>query len=227
MTVIIPTLNERGNVGRLIKRLLRLYKGIKIIVVDDDSVDGTKSEVKRISRYNHNVLFLAKPNNSIKGITSSILYGLKKTKTERIVVMDADLQHPTNKVSKIYEGLNRYMIVVGVRTSVKGWGIYRKVVSIVISKFVVIIFKIKGYKTSKDLMSGFFGIRTKDFKKLVSQHRKRYVMEGYKVFLDTLKLIDKNTPLLEIPYKTFHKRKRGISKTNARVIINIIRSCFR
>lgn len=227
LTIIIPTINEEGNIGHLIKRLLKLYKGIKIFVVDDGSTDKTKSEVKAISKHNHNVSFLAKPNNSVIGITASILYGLKQTKTEKIIVMDADLQHPANKVNRISDGLDRYPLVVGVRTSVKNWGIYRKVISIVISKFVIIIFKVKKYKTCNDMMSGFFGIRTKEFKKLVSQHKRRYVLKGYKVFLDTLKLVEKDIPLFEVPYNTFHNRKRGISKTNIKVIINIMRSCFR
>ncbi len=227
LTIVIPTLNERGNIGHLLNKLLKLYPKIKIITVDDGSTDGTEDEVRLISKYNPNVVFLAKPNKSIRGITASVIYGLRQVTTSKMIVMDGDLQHPVNKVGEISDSLDRFDIVVGIRISVKEWGIYRRIVSFAVSKFVILIFKIKGYKTCKDMMSGFFGIRTNMFRGFVSKYKNRYVMEGYKVFLDTLKLSDSNVSMTEVPYKTFHRRKKGISKTNVKVLLNIIRSCFR
>ena len=99
LTVIVPTLNEGKNIGKLIKLVNSKYKGIKIIVSDDGSKDNTKQICEKYK----NVTFLDRSKNKVKGLTASVVDGINKTKTKYFVCMDGDLQHPPEKLGEFYE----------------------------------------------------------------------------------------------------------------------------
>ncbi len=75
-----------------------------------------------------------------------------------------------------------------------------------------------------DMMSGFFGIRSDVFKRTVKKKGNRYVATGYKVLLDTLRLVDKPISVGEVKYATFHMRKEGKSKFKPKIIIDALKS---
>ncbi len=214
LTVIIPTLNEAENVPKLLSLLIRKYNGIKIIVSDDGSTDGTKENVVRLARRRpKQVMFLDRRRSRVHGLTASVLEAVLITKTEKIIVMDGDMQHPFEKVGNIARALDANDLVIGVRTSVKYWGIGRRLVSVCMRSFVYVVFKIRGKPTCSDMMSGFFGIRAHIFKSLIRKNRNSFVGNGYKVLLDVLRLINRKASIADVPYSTFHDRKYGKSKT--------------
>ncbi len=227
LTVIIPTLNEKENIATLVNGLLRLYPGIHIVIAEGGSTDGTLKTAKNIHRYHRNVTVAQHVRSTPHGITGDVLNGLRSVRTAKTIVMDGDLQHPINKVRMIADKLDRYDMVIGARTTVRNWGLYRRAVTVCVTLFTLTVFTLKRYRTCNDMMSGFFGIRTRLFREVSSKNMGRYVLPGYKVMLDTLKLMGKDTRIAEVRYSTFHRRKRGISKANAKVLINIIRTCFR
>lgn len=218
-TIVIPTINEEGNIGVIINRLTKSYPDIRIIVADDGSRDKTKEIVGKISRKNRNVSFFDRSKERVHGLTISVVDSARIVKTEKIIVMDADLQHPVDKVGPISKALDTSDLVVGTRTSVKDWGIRRRIISKGITILSLAVFKIKGKHTTKDMMSGFFGIRTKLLKELAENRRSEFVDEGYKVMLDILRILDKEKSVSEVYYSTFHGREKGESKLRTKHII--------
>ncbi|MDE1868524.1 MAG: glycosyltransferase [Candidatus Micrarchaeota archaeon] len=226
-TVIIPTFNERRNIGRLIRRLLKLYPGIRVIISDDGSNDGTREEVMAMTSRSNGVRFLDRRNSRQHGLTVSVLDAVMSVKNSKIIVMDGDMQHPPEKVGELSKALDSCDIAVGVRTSVENWGFHRRVISKCMAYLSYAIFAVQGRKVCNDIMSGFFGIKADVFKRLIRENRGSFVPDGYKVLLDILRLCDSNNRLEEVYYSTFHRREYGQSKFRFKHVVNTLRSTFR
>ncbi len=225
LTVIIPTLNEADNISKLISHLSGRYRGVRIIVADDGSTDGTKEAVERMAgSRNGRIRFLDRRNRHIHGLTASVLDAALMANTKKLVVMDGDMQHPFDKVGQISNALDSNELVIGVRSSVRDWGFHRRVISKCMSYFVYTVFILRGKRTSNDMMSGFFGIRTPIFKSLINNNKRAFVYNGYKVLLDILKIIGGKATIGEISYNTFHDRRVGESKLGMNQIINTLKS---
>lgn len=227
MTIIVPTLNEAGNIKRIIRILNSLYSGCTMIVADDGSTDGTKEIVKIIEERNAKVRLLDRSNAKKHGITASVVDAAMRVKTLKMIVMDGDLQHPPNKVIGLYRGLERYDMTIGVRTTVRNWGFHRIILSKGIARFSYAVFKLRGKQTCNDLMSGFFGIRTNIIRKIIKENRSGFVYTGYKVLLDILRLADKKMSVCEVPYSTFHMRKAGKSKLGPKQMLDVLLSTLK
>jgi dolichol-phosphate mannosyltransferase len=102
LTVVLPTLNEVGNIDSLISELERELPGCQVIVVDDHSSDGTPGLVRRIAEKNASVRLIAR--QVVPCLTDSIQAGIQATSTEYIAWMDADHSHPPAVLRKLYEG---------------------------------------------------------------------------------------------------------------------------
>lgn len=215
LTIIIPTLNEVRNIPKLVPLLLKSYRNASIIVADDGSTDGTGAAVRWIARSDNKVKLLDRGARTVHGLTASVLDAALITKTEKIVVMDGDMQHPIDKVGSMAKMLDRFTLVVGVRTKVKNWGIQRRIISKCMSSFVYSYFRLRGLPTTSDMMSGFFGMRTGTFKSIIKRDRKGFVEPGYKVLLDILRVVGSDVRMCEVRYGTFHERAHGKSKLSA------------
>jgi len=93
VTVIIPTLNEEANIRELIGIILKLYKGVRVIVVDDASTDNTRDFVRILAKRNKEIMLLDR-SGKVRGLTASVLDGANLVKTEKMIIIDGDLQHP-------------------------------------------------------------------------------------------------------------------------------------
>ncbi len=217
-TVIIPTYNEAGNIGRLIDKLLKLYPGIKIIVADDGSKDGTQQIVKQ-----KKVILLDRSRKRVKGLTAAVIDALQLVKTKLVVVMDADFQHPPENVGEIIKKLSRYELVIGARKSTKGWTMLRKLISFGGTLLANTRLLLSGKKLVFDPMSGFFGAHTELFKSVVKTHRSGYIGEGFKVLFDTLKHLPLSVKLGYVEFD-FGLRTAGESKINKKHIICLLKS---
>jgi len=223
-TVIIPTLNEEKNIARLIGFLEGLYPNLWVIVSDDGSRDRTQEEVRKISRRNRHIKVYDRGNKMVHGLTVSVTDAAKRVKTRYIVVMDADFQHPPEKVGEIVETLRKgFDVVIASRAAIKeGWPLSRKI----ISKAATLMGRARliGRSYSKmDFGGGFFGVRTKFFQKRISENGNGFEPRGYKVMFDMLKHAPKNSKVAEVPY-TFGIRKAGKSKLSKKVVYYYLRS---
>ena len=226
LTIIIPTLNEQGNIGRVIRVLGKMYPGVKIIVADDGSTDDTANEVKAASK-RFDVRFFDRRHMGIHGLTASVVDAALLARTDYIIVMDGDMQHPPELVGSMYKKLLDYDIVVGVRVEVKDWGIHRIILSKGMAIISYAVFRARGKPVTRDMMSGFFGIRSGIIKGLVKRRRNGFVMHGYKVLLDIMRMAGPGVSICEVEYSTFHKRLYGRSKLKVRRMAEVLESTFK
>ena len=222
VTVIIPTLNEEKNIEELIKLISSSYNGIKITVADDGSSDATAAIVKKFSRSNKNIKFLDRSSQKIKGLTASVLDAVKITKTRFLVVIDGDLQHPPEKISEITARLRQGNdIVIGTRAKVLGkWPVQRRLMSLIATS----IARLRLMSSVKDPMSGFFGVKSEVFLKVLAAEENKFEKRGYKVLFDLLKSIP-GARTANV-YYTFGERRRGESKIGGKQVISFLKSLF-
>jgi dolichol-phosphate mannosyltransferase len=214
--VVVPTYNERDNIVELIRRVDNALKGIdyEVVVVDDNSPDGTADVAEGLSK-DYPVRVVRRPGKL--GLATAVLDGVRSSRGDYVVVMDADLQHPPEVIPKMYEELIKgYDIVIASRYvvggSVGGWGLTRRLISktaILIAK--LLIPKVRGIE---DPISGFFMFR-KEVLEGVSLSPK-----GFKILLEVL-VKGRYSRVSEVPY-TFGVRVRGTSKLSSKELINYI-----
>lgn len=109
VTVIIPAFNEEENIADVLKRILQLEGGYRIIVVDDASTDNTVECATM-----EGVVVLRHPYN--KGNGAAVKTGIRKTETDYIVIIDGDGQHQPEDIPRLVKELSRFDLVVGARS---------------------------------------------------------------------------------------------------------------
>jgi len=226
ITVVLPTLNEKETIGKLINTILKNYPKIKIIVADDNSTDGTINIVKRISSKERNVRLLERKGRK-KGLTASVIDGIYASKTKYVIVMDADMQHPFEVIKEIKKKFDEgYNLVVATRASVKNWALHRKIISRLLIYIGYLVLYLEGSARCEDIFSGYFGIKKELFENVYKANKKRFVGEGYKILFDFLKCIkSKDARIAEVPY-IFHVRGGGSSKAGLKHGIALFKSFF-
>ena len=226
-SIVIPTYNERDNVKVLLEKLKNVMEksGIdyEIIIVDDNSPDGTAEAAKEKAEelgIEDKVKVIVRKGE--RGLSSAVLRGFEEARGEIIVVMDADLQHPPEVVPRLIEKALKdgCDIVVATRYSKGGgiseWSFTRKIISKGASLLSWIFLpKSRGLT---DPMSGFFALKRSIIEKQLKE--RIYNPKGFKILLE---IIAKSNyeKLCEVPY-VFQKRYSGTSKLNQRVIIEYV-----
>jgi len=114
-SVILPTLNEKGHIIQLIKKIEFIFSEIQqeyeIIVVDDNSTDGTIDLVKDVAKDYDNIKLFVRQDLK-KNLANSIYLGIQKSKHENIIWMDADFQHPPDYIKLFHDYQKKYDIVI-------------------------------------------------------------------------------------------------------------------
>ena len=206
VSVVLPTYNERENISGIIGRLSKiLRKNYEIIIVDDNSPDGTWEIVRNISSGNKKVRLILRKNK--RGIASAFRDGTSKAKGEIIVWMDADLTHPPEIIPKLLGNLWDNDIVIASRY-VKGGKDSRNFIRALASR-TANFFACLLLGSVKDFTSVFVAIRREVFKEISiadSRHAEFFI----KFIYDAKR---KGYKLAEVPYAQ-HERKKGTSKLN-------------
>ena len=105
LSLVIPTYNEKENIEFLIKKLNAHFKknSIKaeIIVVDDNSPDGTGKICKKLAKKQKNLVVLERSGKH--GLSSAVIDGFKKAKGSVMCVIDADFSHPIETIPVMLE----------------------------------------------------------------------------------------------------------------------------
>jgi len=227
-TIVLPTLNEAKNIRRVLDTLQTRYPGSRAIISDDGSTDGTRELV--LERADRNVQFLDRRNAAVRGLTASVLDAVQRVETEYFVVIDADGQHPPEKIGEIINMLRTgSRLVIASRIAVDGgWGILRHFLSSVgtVLAKATLLLRGKNY-TSYDVLGGFFGGKTRFWKKCHSETFKhtRFRLKGYKVLFDFLKYAPSRLRIDEVYYR-FETRRAGVTKINVKIYAEFLKSCF-
>ena len=214
LTVIVPTLNEAGNIAVLVDRLRQALHGCdwEVIFVDDDSRDETRSVVLELARADGRIRLLHRIGR--RGLASACIEGAQSSSAPFIAVMDADLQHDESLLPRMLEVLRSEDIdvVVGSRYvtggGVGGWDARRAGMSRFATRLGQLILKID----VADPMSGFFMMRRSAFEGSV----RRLSGVGFKILIDILASAEGPLRVKELPY-TFRPRAAGESKLDSMV----------
>jgi dolichol-phosphate mannosyltransferase len=223
-TIVIPTLNEAGNVRNMIEELFHEYPGVKITIVDDGSQDGTAESVLGMQK-NLPGLRLIQRDPIERGLTGSVVDGIKSVETSGFVVMDCDFQHPPSKVKDLMVELQRgAKLVVAVREGMEPLSFSRRIGSGGAHKLASTYLWFKRRPTTRDTMSGFFAMRTDLAKEIVEKNEEQFEKRGFKILFDLLRFTPRDTTVVESAYK-FGDRASGQSKLSSDVVLSVLRQC--
>lgn len=215
LTVIVPTLNERDNVGLLVEKLHAVLANVdwEVVFVDDDSTDGTLDALKALAQADPRVRFLHRIGR--RGLSSACLEGMASSASPYLAVMDADLQHDERLLPKMLETLrnDEADLVVGSRymagAGVGAWDKWRQR----ISAFAVGLGRFVLWAELSDPMSGFFMMRRQVFEQTV----RSVSGMGFKILLDIVSAAGETLRIKELPFQ-FGTRRHGESKLDTLVI---------
>jgi dolichol-phosphate mannosyltransferase len=119
LSVVLPTYNERENVVPLLEELLRLGgPDVEIVVVDDDSPDGTAEAVTQ--RFAGEPRVRVAVRKADRGLAKSIRRGIEEARGDAVLVMDTDFNHDPEMVPLMRDLLGYFDVVVGSRFIVGG-----------------------------------------------------------------------------------------------------------
>jgi dolichol-phosphate mannosyltransferase len=226
LAVIVPSFNERDNVGLLYDRLTTALAGIpfEFIVVDDNSPDGTAGVVKDMARRFPNVRCIHRIGR--RGLSSAVVEGVASSAAPYLAVIDADLQHDESILSQMFaKAAAGDDIVVGTRyagdgTAGQGLSATREAGSRLATRLSALL---TGVRLS-DPMSGFFLMRREVFDEVAPTLSR----EGFKILLDIIVSAtrfrsrhDRQLVISEVPYH-FRARHAGESKMNPLVVIQFL-----
>ncbi len=221
--IIIPTYNESENIEVIINKILQLKDSYDILVVDDNSPDGTSSIVSKLKKKYSNRIFLIVRDQKL-GLGSAYIKGFKWALRENytyIFEMDADLSHNPNELINLKNLLinKKSDVAIGSRylegISVVNWPLSRIFLSYFANLYVRIITGMK----IKDATSGFVGYTNKA---LLSLDLSNIKFNGYAFQIEMkFKLWKKNFKLKEHQI-VFVNRISGKSKMNKNIILEAI-----
>lgn len=217
--VIIPTYNERENIEQLIPVIFELLPDVYIMIVDDNSPDGTAEAARKLKNKYPNLQLLKRPQKEGlgKAYIDAFRYVLAQNAYNTITTMDADFSHDPRVLPEMLDKAKTCGVVVGSRYINGGgvsaqWKWYRKLLSRGSNFYASLLF---GFRI-RDWTAGFNTIRTEQ---LSRTNLNRLETRGY-AFVISLKyhLIKAGASVTEIPI-FFEERRFGVSKMTARVIL--------
>lgn len=220
-SIIVPTYNEAGGIERLIEAVDAVFKQNaldgEIIVVDDNSPDGTGAIVDRLAE-RYPVRCLHRPGKL--GLSSGVIDGWKfaRPESEALGAMDADFSHDPRVIVQMIRALeNGYDLAIGSRYvpggGIENWPWRRKVTSL------VAIALAKPLTPIRDITSGFFMVRRSSLEGVELDPI------GFKIGLEVIAKA-RYRKAIEIPY-VFTDRVAGSSKLNQGEILNYLRQLGR
>ncbi len=221
VSVIIPTFNEIENIQNLLTFLGKSLNSwdYQLIIVDDNSPDGTSKLVEYLAERDSRIKPLSRPTKL--GLASAILDGFRESTGDLVVMMDADMSHHPSDLPKLLDAAKGMDLVIGSRyvknSSINGRSLLRRLstrLSIWMTKICL------GLKPS-DTTSGFV-VYQKDF---LTEVRPRLQNTGFKLLTEILALAPK-ARIKEIPI-TFVERTQGRSKYGMKEILMFMVLCFR
>lgn len=216
LAVVIPVLNERGNVRPMLDRLNVTLAGLQheIVFVDDGSTDDTTAEIEAIARYDRRVRLVRRYGR--RGLSSAVIEGMCASVARVVAVIDGDLQHDETILPRMLEAIleEGHEMAIGTRYadggSVGDWDRGRVSISRFATRLAAPIMK----TPISDPMSGFFAIRRDVLLEIVP----RLSTVGYKLLLDIVASAPRRLDAVEIPYR-FRTRTSGESKLDTAVVL--------
>jgi dolichol-phosphate mannosyltransferase len=214
--IVIPTYNESENIGRLIKEVLDLHPNFNIIVVDDNSPDGTGIITDTLAEQDTRISVIHRPKKL--GLGSAYVEGFKKALAngaDLIFEMDADFSHSPHYLRHFIEASKNADLVIGSRyingVRVEGWRFRRLLMSKFANMYV-------SYITAKPLWDFTAGFRCYRRHVLETFDLNSVESDGYAFQIEMAHLaFQHGFKVVEIPI-TFRERANGVSKISKNVV---------
>jgi dolichol-phosphate mannosyltransferase len=210
-SIIIPSFNERDNIPLVFELLEELLPGDnwEIVFVDDDSKDGSREVLMRLSRENPRVRFIRRIGR--RGLASACLEGMASSDADVFAVMDCDLQHDETILPSMLQAFEedpKLELAVGSRYTGRGGGTGEwSKARVFVSRFATHLGSIVRKTPLTDPMSGFFAIRREVFEETV----RNMTGKGFKILLDIVLSAGRPLRVREFAYE-FRTRQHGESK---------------
>ena len=215
--IIIPTYNEHKNISLMLDLLTSMYPRTHIMVVDDNSPDGTAETVRDYSNRFPRIELYARPGKFGLGTAYTEAFGiiLQRSNVRSLTTLDADFSHDPINIGKMHELIDTYDLVIGSRY-VKGgrivyWPLWRRILSRLGNLYARTVTRTK----LSDMTSGFQCFRAELLRRYNYQH---ITSTGF-AFLMEMKIIAyrMGARIKEIPI-ALEDRKQGKSKLSNHII---------
>ena len=215
--IIIPTYNEADNIIHIISDILKLNVpdiSMEILVVDDNSTDGTADLVEN---YNDSRVHLIKRPSKL-GLGTAYITGFKyaiERNFDYVFEMDADYSHDPKAIPDFFAKINGYDLVIGSRyingIAVVNWPLSRLIISIIASFYTRVI----TFLPVKDVTAGFMCYKVSSLRQIDLDKVKS---NGYSFQIEMkYRMWKKGFRLIEIPI-VFIDRRAGVSKMSRKIV---------
>jgi len=214
--LIIPTYNEIANIKNIITASLSQSPDLYILVIDDNSPDGTAKAVKEMMENEPHINLIERPKKM--GLGSAYVQGFKyalNNDYDYVLEMDADFSHNPADIPRLLEAAKKYDVVIGSRycqgVNIINWPFWRLLISYFASKYVRIITGMP----IKDPTSGFKCFRRRvleaiDLDSILSDGYAFQIEMNFRAWV-------KGFTIYEIPI-VFTERRDGVSKMSRQIV---------
>ena len=214
--LLIPTYNEALNIRTLIKEIRSTFPALQILVIDDNSSDGTAEMINQLKVRDNKIELLSRPEKTGLGnaYRAGFAWGMARS-FEYFIEMDADHSHRVSDLKKLLAQADKYDLTIGSRWvkggQIIGWAKHREILSRFGSGYSRILLGLK----VRDCTSGFrvfarSTVESIDFNNIQSN--------GYGFQVETLyRANEVGLSIGEVPI-TFVERREGVSKMHSGIV---------
>ena len=217
--VISPTFNEKENIQRFIDSVFE-FSDLSLLIVDDNSPDGTADIVRSNMVNNPNIHLISRPEKLGLGTAyvDAFLWFINSD-YEYCVQMDCDFSHSFFDLTKLLNELGNFDLVIGSRYvyggSTEGWSLHRKLLSKYANKISKFILR----SNINDLTGGFRLVHKRVVSKIVESKPKS---NGYTFLMEINQIVENNGfTIKEVPI-IFKERVSGKSKMNFGIMVEAL-----
>ena len=222
IVVIIPTYNESTNISTLLDKLSMAHEVFDILIVDDNSPDGTSKIVEENYVRNLKTIHLIKRDQKL-GLGSAYRDGFKwalKKNYQHFVEMDGDFSHTFDDLIHMLTFKDKYDLIIGSRYieggKTEGWSKSRKLLSVVANFAAKLLLGIK----VNDMTSGF-RIYSRDCLEDINYYDTKSNGYAFQIEMTLLACMNKKS-IKEVPI-TFYERDLGESKMSKDIVLEAVK----
>lgn len=218
--VVMPTYNEIGNLHSMLDRILTSNPAVDVLVVDDNSPDGTGQAAVERGEHDSRIHVLQRPGKGGLGAAyrAGFQWGLDRN-YEVLVEMDADGSHQPEQLPSLLAKINDADLVLGSRWvkggSVVNWPLSRKILSIGGNVYTRIMLGI----SIKDATGGYRAFKAQTIRdiKVLERSTQGYIFQVE----NTFHAVKRGLNVVEVPIQ-FVERVVGVSKMSQKIVMEAL-----